>query len=132
MPKRSYAHYVADWERVLAAVDANEVDLAVLEEVRSQLAATLEGLRTGLVRQDEVLAQYRVSTRVVQGLVTRGQDLSNRLRNGLKMKYGTKDDKLLQFGLQPFRPEARARARRESQKEKEEKPGPVVQTDSGS
>jgi hypothetical protein len=113
------------------AIEANGADLALLGEVPPQLATALEGLKTALARQDNALAQYRVATRVVQGIVDQGKDLSNRLRNGLKMKYGIKDDKLVQFGLQPFRPEARARARRENLKEKE-KPDPVVQTDSGS
>ncbi|HEY9422115.1 MAG TPA: hypothetical protein VIW92_11930 [Thermoanaerobaculia bacterium] len=128
MPKRSYAHYVADWERILVAIEANKADLAALGEVPSQLAAMLERLRAGLSQQDDVLSQYRGATRVVQGIVEQGTELTNRLRNGLRMKYGIKDDKLLQFGLQPFRPEARARKARA----KKEKPEPVVQTDSGS
>ena len=132
MPKRSYAHYAADWERMLAAIEANKADLALLGEMPAQLAAMLESLKSALSRQDDAVSEYRGTTRVIQGVVKQGAELALRLRNGLTMKYGKKDDKLLQYGLQPLRPEARARARRESQKEKEEKPGPVVQTDSGS
>lgn len=127
MPKRSYAHYVADWERLLVAVDANKEDLAALGEMPAQLTAALESLKGALSRQDDAVSQYRGTTRVIQGAVKQGSELANRLRDGLRMTYGKKDDKLLQYGLQPLRPQVRAR----KGKAKKEKPdsGP---TESGS
>ena len=135
MPNRSYAEFATDWERLLKAIDANETDLTFLVDLRSQLATVLEGLKAGIGQQGDVLSQYRQATRNVESSLGQGKELSLRLRNGLRMKYGTRAEKLLQFGLQPFRPQDRARVRRENKKAKEakeEKPKPVVQTDSGS
>ena len=132
MPRRSYAEFATDWERLLEAIDANEADLTFLVDLRSQLATALEGLKASIGQQGDVLTQYRQATRNVESSLGQGKDLSLRLRNGLRMKYGTRAEKLLQFGLQPFRPQDRARVRRENKKAKEEKPEPVVQTDSGS
>jgi hypothetical protein len=135
MARRSYAEFVTDWERLLEAIDANETDLTFLVDLRSQLATVLEGLKASIGQQGDVLSQYRQATRNVESFLGQGHDLSLRLRNGLRMKYGTRAEKLLQFGLQPFRSQDRARVRRENKKAreaKEEKPKPVVQTDSGS
>lgn len=128
MPRRSYAHYVADWERLLVAVDANKEELAALGEMPAQLTAALESLKAAFSQQDDAVAQYRGTTRNVQGVIKQGADLANRLRNGLRMQYGVRNDKLLQFGLQPLRPQVRAR----KAKATKEKPDSVGQTESGS
>lgn len=122
MPRRSYAHVVADWERTLGAIDVRQTDLEHLGVLRPQLAAALEELKKSIAQQSERLTQYRLATRSVEELLKVGQDLSDRLRNGIRMKFGRRAEELLEFGLQPLRPQVRS-------KSKKKKPDPTVQSD---
>lgn len=128
MPQRSYAHFIADWERTLLAIEANEADQAVVGDLKPELAKTLEEMKAAIAKQNMTLKEYRVTTRAVQGLLKRGQDLSNRMRYGIRMKYGLLSDELLAYGLQPRRPQqVKSKKRKEEEEEEKKKPAPAVQ-----
>lgn len=103
MPRSSLAGLMTLGEHLLVTVEANGAELAFLEPLRLQLRDALDGLKAAGVRQDAFRAQFQQSTRDLERVVTECQDLSTRLRSGIRMQYGLKQEKLAEFGLQPLR-----------------------------
>jgi hypothetical protein len=119
MPNSSFAAVVRDWEKLLTTVGANKADLPYLEEALGRLSGIVESLKTANDRQTAFRAQVQQATRDVESLLDAGREIATKVRNGLRMQYGLKGEKLVEFGLQP-------RRKPQSKAEKKRKPEPVV------
>lgn len=108
MPNTSFADYVVKWEKLLASVDANRTDLAFLVDLRSQLARVVEGMKVATVRQDLFKSNTQQTTGELAALLAEGREVATRLRNGIRTQYGLKGGKLVEFGLQPRRPQVKS------------------------
>ena len=97
-------------------VDVNKADLAHLEPQRARLAVVGDGAKAAKIRQEALKAQFQQATRDLEAFRTEGRDLFSRLRNGIRTQYGTKSEKLAEFGMKPRR-----------KPQKKAKPGPVAQ-----
>lgn len=104
MPKTSFADIATDWERLIATVVNNKDDLQTLDPYRSQLETELAGARTAGIRQAAAKAEAQQATRDLEGSLTRGKDLAERLRTGIISKYGRRSEKLTEFQIKPLRP----------------------------
>ena len=107
MPKQTIPAIEKDWDTLLITIEVNKVDLGFLELLRTDLGKELGGLREASIRQKSFKAQVQQATRDIEGYLSRGTDLANRLRNGIRTFYGIKGEKLTEFGLKPRRPPKR-------------------------
>jgi hypothetical protein len=110
MPRTSFADIATEWERLIATVVNNKDDLQALEPYRSQLETELVGARTANIRQATAQAEAQQATRDMEGFLTRGKDLAERLRTGIISRYGRRSEKLAEFRIKPLRPKKKAAA----------------------
>jgi hypothetical protein len=103
MPKNSMAGVQAEWEKLLAGVEANRSELAHVEVFSAQLDAQLNDLRAELARRSAMQADVLQSSRTIQESLRTGRDLARRIGYSLKARYGSRSDKLVEFGLKPPR-----------------------------
>lgn len=107
MPREAFLSVTGGWENLALTVEANATELAYLAETRTQLLAILDAAKTASVRQAALLAQYQQATRDLEKLLSDGGDLAARIRNGVRMQYGLKSEKLTEFDMRPRRKRAR-------------------------
>lgn len=101
--KMTYAEIVAGWRDLASGLNANGADLTHLS-THAQLLITLMEQSTDLAAQQAVhTAAKQEVTRQIEDLLDQGQKLATYLRTGVKQHYGNRSEKLVEFGLQPFR-----------------------------
>jgi hypothetical protein len=103
MPNQSFADIITDWEKLLATVAANKDDLQFMDSERQQLATEIAGAKEANMRQSAAQSQAQQATRDLEGFLKRGHDLADKLRFGIKARYGKRGEKLKEFGLKVFR-----------------------------
>ena len=99
----SYADYLADWERLLAAVNNNEEGLPDLMIQKIPLQDLLQEARDLAASQDASKAQLRVDSKRRRALVPEGRAAASRLRAALKAHFGGHSERLVQYGIAPLR-----------------------------
>jgi hypothetical protein len=110
MPSSSFADTITDWDKAIASTENNLAELPHLAELRTQLIAARDGAKEANLRQSAFKAQQQQATRDREGFLERGGDLFTRLRNGVRMQYGLKGEKLAEFDMQPRRKPQKAKA----------------------
>jgi len=108
MPRTSFADIATDWERLLVTVANNKEDLQILEPYRAQLEVELAGARAASIQQAAAQSEAQQATRDLEGFLTRGKDLADRMRTGIVSKYGRRSEKLAEFRIKPFRSRKKA------------------------
>jgi hypothetical protein len=99
----SFADYVTDWERLLAAVANNEADLPDLGLQKVSLADILQEAKAVSTRQDASRSQLATDSKRRREIVFEGRAAASRLRSALKGVLGGHNEKLVEFGLRPIR-----------------------------
>jgi hypothetical protein len=107
MPK-SRADVVVNWEKLGAAFRANPPALTGLEPLLLELETLQAEVRALGIQQDAQQAAVQQTTKEIEERVKRGTLLATRLRNGVKAFYGTRTEKVVEFGVRPFRKPVRA------------------------
>jgi hypothetical protein len=113
MPKAAFLNVTGEWDDLAVKVEANAVDLAYLADTRTQLLTILDAAKAASVRQSTLQAQYRQATRDLEKLLSDGGELATRIRNGVRMQYGLKAEKLVEFDMQPRRKRSRSKKKEE-------------------
>jgi hypothetical protein len=103
MSKNAKRDILAAWDQVLAAAQANREDLAIVEEPRVQLEASVGDLRSLLSERARLSSEMLRKTRQMWDLIDRGNALVFRIRAGAQSRYGIHSDKLAEFGVSPVR-----------------------------
>lgn len=116
MPKQSMTRTQAQWESLLAAVEADRAEIPHMGIYSAPLEAQLSDLKAELARRSAMQAEVRQSTRAITEFLRNGRDLASRVRNYLRACYGPDSDALAEFGLKPLH----KRQRRRSDLRKEE------------
>jgi hypothetical protein len=98
------------WERLLGSMEANAGDFPQFDTYRAQLKAMLDGARDASAQQAALAAEKQQATQRLQSVLADGRKLANFLRNGVRQRYGNRSEKLVEFGLRPFRSRIRALA----------------------
>ena len=89
--------------RLSAALAANAADLAHLDGPRLRLAKIVTDI-DGIAQQQAALtASKQDASKQLQKLLTEGKRLATGMQRFLQEHYGTRSEKLAEFGLQPFR-----------------------------
>ncbi|HEY3568649.1 MAG TPA: hypothetical protein VGP73_12010 [Thermoanaerobaculia bacterium] len=114
-----YGATLNGWERLLASMEANPEDFKTLEDHRAKLKSMLDTARQASAQQAAMDAAKQEATRNLQSLLVEGRKLATFLRGGVKQRYGDRSEKLVEFGLAPFRAKAKAKS---DQKPPEQKP----------
>lgn len=99
----TYKGILGDWEQLNKMLSENSAELPHLEMSRLKLE---ELLRQGLevaARQSALRAEKQEASRQIRGLIADGQRLVSVLRLAVKEHYGPRAEKLVAFGVQPFR-----------------------------
>jgi hypothetical protein len=96
------------WEHLLASMETNAQDFPQLDTYRAQLKAKLDAARAASAQQAAMDATKQEATKNLQTLLVEGRKLATFLRGGVKQRYGDKSEKLVEFGLRPVRPKAKA------------------------
>ena len=99
----TYAGMLGSWRRWVAALVANGADLGHLEVPRTELES-LAAQGQGLIQtQSQLTAAKQEASRELREVMVEGQRLVTVLKLAVKQYYGIGSEKLVEFGLQPFR-----------------------------
>lgn len=106
----SFADFVNNWDRLLTSVDSRAPELPPgYEGYRDSLQGLVGELRTLGARQDSIKANLHENTKLIEGLMVKGRDLAFHLRTFLKGHYGPRNERLVEFGIRPFRGSGKAK-----------------------
>ncbi|HYG65699.1 MAG TPA: hypothetical protein VEL74_24155 [Thermoanaerobaculia bacterium] len=103
----SYADFITEMEGLLAAVTEHAAELPSVETHRAALAAFAEELKALKLRQDTARAVRQRSTQELKAFKAKGRGLIIRLQGAVKADLGHDNEKLVQFGVAPFRKRVR-------------------------
>lgn len=106
----SIADHTDDWQQILAAMEANVSELQLLEPLRLELVDTLAQVQVISTEEKANRAERQQATARRKEALARGKDLVSRLRSGIRSVYGAKNEKLVMFGVTPFRRRVRSQA----------------------
>jgi hypothetical protein len=108
MPKRSLGTHVSIWEQLVAAA-TNNIDelIPVVRRDVEILKQALGEIRELKKRQIELRAAAQQATRDLEAVMEKATRASVRVNQGVLATYGSKDEKLTEYGLRPWRPRRR-------------------------
>jgi hypothetical protein len=96
--------------RLNAALNANADELEHLEGTRERFASLVGQAQEAAREQAELAASKQAASRRVARFLAEGQRLATGISRLLREFYGTDSERLVEFGLQPFRGRSRRRA----------------------
>jgi hypothetical protein len=100
---KRFAEMVGDWQTLHARVEANLAELPDLEPFLERLGTVMEQAREAAKRQGAMRAAKQEASKELRTLAKLANQLVALIRQGLKAHYGVNNEKLAEFGLQPFR-----------------------------
>jgi hypothetical protein len=105
MPKLvvTFADFVKEGDRIVGAVRANVANLSHLQVSADKLASLLENMGELVIQQSALQASKQQVTSDLNQTLDDGLRLLTFLRKGVREQYGPRNEKLVEFGLQPFR-----------------------------
>lgn len=121
--EKTYAGMLGEWQKFLAAMDANP-DLASMAEWRNKLANLLaQGVEISQ-QQAAMAASKQERSKKLQTLLSEGNRLVTGMRKMIADRYGFRAEKLTEFGIPPFRSRPR-KAKPAPEPENPEVPSPI-------
>lgn len=99
----TYKGIWGDWQGLLAKVEANIGEIPQLEMFRVKLAATLAQVLSISRQQDAMRASKQEASKQLRQLISEGSRVAATMRVLIKEHYGPREEKIAEFGLQPFR-----------------------------
>jgi len=99
----TYRGMWGDWQSLATKLEVNKEELAQLEPFRIKLLAILSQAYEINQRQDAMRASKQEASKQLRKLALEGNRLAALARLGIKEHYGTREEKIAEFGLQPFR-----------------------------
>ena len=124
----TYAESIKKWQEMAAATDNNAAELPELEIQRQGLKDVLDEVLSLLTEQSIHRASKQQASKRLQGLIDRGTRLFNSMRKVIRHHYGPDSEKLVEFGMQPFR--GRRRKEEVEPTPSPEDPGPLPEVES--
>jgi hypothetical protein len=109
MPNTTHAETQKKMELRGKALAANSEELPHLEMPRTRLDGLTSELKDLTAQQASLTAGKQEVSKRLSGLVQAAQKLLTFLDTGVKEHYGNRAEKLVEFGIQPFRSAPRVR-----------------------
>jgi len=98
-----YTGMIGDWERLFGQVEANMAEIPQLEPYLAKLGTILARALEVTKQQGAMRAAKQEASKELRKLSSDGNRLTTLIRQALKEHYGIREEKLSEFGLQPFR-----------------------------
>jgi hypothetical protein len=97
------AGVLGELQNLAMAMEANKDQLPDLEALRLKFAGIVT--QSLDIRQQQVAfqASKQESSKQLQKLLTQGKSMADVLRTAVKNHFGSREEKIVEFGLQPFR-----------------------------
>jgi len=99
----TYTGKLGSLQRLNAALAANSGDLPDLEGSRTKLAGMQIEAQDAVKRQAELKAEKQELSQQLRVIFAESDRLATVVRQTLKTHYGIRSEKLVEFGVQPFR-----------------------------
>ncbi len=99
----TYTGKLGALQRLNAALATNSGDLPDLEGSRTKLAGMQTQAQDAVKRQAELKAEKQELSQQLRIIFTESDRLATAVRQTLKTHYGIRSEKLVEFGVQPFR-----------------------------
>ncbi len=120
-----YMNTTNGWAHTSAAVEANAADVPHLEPSRVKLDGLRDRAEVLYSEQSAFAASKQETTRQLLEVLRAGNALVDLLRTGVREHYGPSSEKLVEFGIKPFRGRNRkVNAPLPEEPEPEPEPGP--------
>jgi len=103
MPKDSRGEFILDTKQLISAYIKNAALLPGLDVVYGELAPLVIELEDLSILQDAQTAAVQQTTKDIEDRMFRARLLVTRMRNGVKLHLGTRTEKVIEFGIRPFR-----------------------------
>lgn len=100
---RSRGDIVLQWEKLVAALKANPQVLVAVEPLLQEFEALLAEIRVLVVQQTAQTAVVQQTSKDIEERVKRGTVVATRMRNAARAVFGTRTEKVIEFGVRPFR-----------------------------
>jgi hypothetical protein len=107
------------------ALEANSADLPQMEVTRQTLDAVLTKMKDLTAEQASLTAAKQEVTKQLTELNGEAQKLMTFVDAGIRAHYGTRAEKLVEFGQQPFRSQPRVKLVLVDEKGQPVKPGAI-------
>ena len=98
-----YTGILGDLQRLSVSMEANREDLPQMEPFRLKLVAILTRILEVLQQQAALTVGKQEMSKELRRLLTEGQRVANVVRTAVKDHYGVREEKVAEFGVQPFR-----------------------------
>ena len=113
---RLYMNKVNGWEKMDTAMTGNDAEVAHLGFKLPTLRDRSQRMRSLYARHAALAAERQAITQEMQKLIDEGGQIFRMLREAVKDHYGKRNEKLVEFGVEPLRTSTIQRRRRESKK----------------
>ena len=100
---RRYLNCLNGWEEVAAAVEELAAELPHMEMVRPELVDLLEEARTLVVQLNDLTSRKQETYQFLLRVIRSGEGLVDVMRTAARHRYGSDSEKLVKFGVKPFR-----------------------------
>ena len=117
---KRYLNALNGWEQVAAAQEAHAAELPHLEAPLAKLRGLLEQARNLTNEHHTLTASKQEVGKSLQKTLRQGQKLVDLMRTGAVEHFGADSEKLVEWGVKPFR----GRARKATTKPPEKQPDP--------
>ncbi len=98
---------IGDWQRLVAALTQNEAELPELAGAQGRLEALLAQVLDYTQRQATHAAVKQDASQKLIDLTSECNRQATAIRFALKQHYGPRNERLTEFGIQPFRSRVR-------------------------
>ena len=102
MPKTT-GETLSGWQELTSSLTANTAELPHLEGHRTRLADLLKQAQDLTTQQAALTASKQEVTKKLQGIMDEGKTVAAFLRAGVRQHFGKRAEKMVEFGLRPFR-----------------------------
>jgi hypothetical protein len=100
---KSFADFIRDWEKLLAAYEANAETLAGNESLKLQLEAIVDQARDLKNQQEIQIGVKQATTKKCREIARAGNEVARSLRSIARGRIGPRDERLVAFSVAPLR-----------------------------
>ena len=104
MPKESYGEHMFAWDKLATSMENNSKDLGHMQREIDILKEALQEAREAKHRQLVLRAAAQQASRDLDAAMEKANEVAVRLNKGILSQYGHRSEKLVEFGLRPWRP----------------------------
>jgi hypothetical protein len=101
--KRTRADHLVEWEALVAALTARAAEVPQLEASRRKLEQLVAQYREVLPRHKELTASKQELSQQLEQLSNEARKVATVLKVSVKEHFGSRSERLLEFGIPPFR-----------------------------